>query len=212
MWSGLSTTDTIRLETQNRRAARLILKVPSSSPISQDQDILLAPAGLQFISIRRKLRQAMFCFKYFKGFHPEHLKLYRQLATCSKSAHNRRLTFGRTAHFVYTAAALFVFQDPEEYFEELSLLLCFFYMELPSRTNPFSSYVCFHQTLFFVFASLSLLIHLTGPSLFYSCTLLSMFAKALSHEQTTHTQAHTQNIHTCPHTFSPLAIASILSG
>ena len=75
VWSGLSTTDAIRLEKLNRRAARLILKVPSSSQISQDHDILLARAGLQLISIRRKLRQAMFCFKYFKGFHPEHLKL-----------------------------------------------------------------------------------------------------------------------------------------
>ena len=28
-----------------------------------------------FFLYRRKLRQAMFCFKYFKGFHPEHLKL-----------------------------------------------------------------------------------------------------------------------------------------
>ena len=75
VWSGLSTADTIRLEKLNRRAARLILKVPSSLQISQDHDILLARAGLQLISIRRKLRQAMFCFKYFKGFHPEHLKL-----------------------------------------------------------------------------------------------------------------------------------------
>ena len=73
VWSSLSTTDTIRLENVNRRAARLILKVPSSSQISQDHDILLARAGLQLISIRRKLRQAMFCFKYFKGFHPEHI-------------------------------------------------------------------------------------------------------------------------------------------
>ena len=74
VWSSLSTTRTIRLEKLNRRAARLILKVPSSSELSQDHDILLARAGLQLISIRRMLRQAMFCFKYFKGFLPEHLR------------------------------------------------------------------------------------------------------------------------------------------
>ena len=71
MWSGLSTADTIHLERLNHHASRLIQKVPSLSPISQDHDILLARAGLQLISIRRKLRQAMFCFKYFKDFHPE---------------------------------------------------------------------------------------------------------------------------------------------
>ena len=75
VWSSLSTTHTISLEKLNRRAARLILKVPSSSELSPDHDILLARAGLQLISIRRKLRQAMFCFKYFKGFLPEHLVL-----------------------------------------------------------------------------------------------------------------------------------------
>ena len=75
VWSGLSTPDSIRLQKLNYSAARLILNVPSSSQISQDHDILLRRAGLQLISIRRKLRQAMFCFKYFKDFHPEHLKL-----------------------------------------------------------------------------------------------------------------------------------------
>ena len=75
VWSSLSTTHTICLEKLNSRAARLILKVPSSSELSQDHDILLARAGLQLISIRRKLRQAMFCFKYFKGFLLEHLML-----------------------------------------------------------------------------------------------------------------------------------------
>ena len=50
--------DSIRLEKLDRPAARFILKVISSSQISQDHDILLAPARLQLISIRRKSRQA----------------------------------------------------------------------------------------------------------------------------------------------------------
>ena len=74
VWSGLSTTDSARHKKLNR-AGGLILKVLFTSQISQDHDILLARAGLQLISIQRKLRQAIFCSTYFEGFHPEHLKL-----------------------------------------------------------------------------------------------------------------------------------------
>ena len=77
MWLGLSTTDSILFEKLNGRAARFILKVPSSSQISQDHDILLARACLQLISIQRKLlRQATSASSISKlGFQPQHPKL-----------------------------------------------------------------------------------------------------------------------------------------
>ena len=165
VWSGLSTTDAIRLEKLNRRAARLILNVSSSSQISQDHDILLARASLQLISIRRKLFQAMFCFKHFKGFHTEHVKLAIDNWLPAPSRHtieqgSNTLRLPRSQKNIWKNSPFHcAFSTWNSLLEQI-------------RLSPTSASI---KHYFFCLASFSLLIHLTGPSLFYSCTLLSFF-------------------------------------
>ena len=178
VWSGLSTTDTIRLEKLNRRAARLILKVPSSSQISQDHDILLPRAGLQLISIRRKLRQAMFCFKYFKGFHPEHLKL----------AIDNWLPAPRRHTMEHRSSTLRV-PRPQKNMLKNSPFDCAF-----STWNSLPEHIRLS----------SLLIHLTGPSFFILAPCYRFFAKPLTRTHNTHASTNTKHTR-MPHTpSSPL--------
>ena len=134
VWSGLSTTDAIRLEKLNRRAAR---SYPKSSFFLANQSRSWHSARSCWSSAHLQSKKVtssdvlLQVLQRFSARAPQ--ACYRQLATCSKTSHN-----GTPQQHSSSS------KTPEEYLEELSLLLCFLYMELPSGTHPFISYVCFH--------------------------------------------------------------------
>ena len=71
VWSGISSTDSVKLERLNRKAARLIsnTKCRSDTP----HDILLARAGLQELSHRRHLFQVLFTYRFVHTDLPSHI-------------------------------------------------------------------------------------------------------------------------------------------
>ena len=71
VWSGLSQTDSSRLERLNRRAARLITRC--SRLCDLPHSVLLARAGLQELSQRRRLGQALFTFRFANVNLPAHI-------------------------------------------------------------------------------------------------------------------------------------------
>ena len=71
VWSGLSQTDSSRLERLNRRAARLITRC--SRLCDLPHPVLLARAGLQELSQRRRLGQALFTFRFANVNLPAHI-------------------------------------------------------------------------------------------------------------------------------------------
>ena len=73
-WCGLSNRDADVLERVQRRAARLVTGIRPSSDIPNS--ILLARAGLQPLSTRRHIEQAVFAFRFVLGSSlPHHLHL-----------------------------------------------------------------------------------------------------------------------------------------
>ena len=72
VWSGLSTTDTLRLERCNRSAARLIARLSPSSDVSHE--LVLARAGIQTLQRRRQAAQAKFCCRALGSRLPSHLQ------------------------------------------------------------------------------------------------------------------------------------------
>ncbi len=74
VWSGLSASDCARLERCNRRAARLISGIyRQSTGVDVPHDIILARAGLQLMTSRRKTAQALFVRRLLLHRLPEHL-------------------------------------------------------------------------------------------------------------------------------------------
>ena len=71
VWSSLSTTDTICLEKLNCRAAHLILKVPSSSQIRQDYDILLDRVWSSAYLHSKKVTSSDVLLQVFQRFSPQ---------------------------------------------------------------------------------------------------------------------------------------------
>ena len=121
VWSGLQTTDANLLEKCNRRAARLILKVRTSTSCDLPPDLLLARAGILRLEPRRKLEQVTFCIGYFaRNSQPIFRNLFQggfrllQLIRCN---------FGGRP---------FVFHSQRKRPTELPFLHSFFYLELSS--------------------------------------------------------------------------------
>ena len=71
-WSGLTSSDAVRLERNNRSAARLILKTSRKEDISHE--LLLSGAGLSTLEARRNVAQCAVVRKAFLGRHPGHLQ------------------------------------------------------------------------------------------------------------------------------------------
>ncbi len=71
-WCGLSGNDSVRLERCQRSAARLICGISPLSGYSHDS--ILARAGLQPLSVRRQLHQALFVRKIVTDRLPLHLR------------------------------------------------------------------------------------------------------------------------------------------
>ncbi len=72
VWSGLSASDIARLERCNRRAARLISGIDRHA-IDIPHALILARAGIQLLSVRRKIAQAQFVRKMLMHRLPDHL-------------------------------------------------------------------------------------------------------------------------------------------
>ena len=72
VWSGLTSSDAVRLERNNRSAARLILKTSRKEDISHE--LLLSRAGLSTLEARRNVAQCAVVRKAFLGRHPGHLQ------------------------------------------------------------------------------------------------------------------------------------------
>ena len=72
VWSGLSSSDAVPLERNNRSAARLILKIRRKEDISHE--LLLACAGLSTLEAWRNVAQCAVVRKAFLGRHPGHLQ------------------------------------------------------------------------------------------------------------------------------------------
>ena len=72
VWSGLTSSDAVRLERNNRNAARLILKTSRKEDISHE--LLLSRAGLSTLEARRNVAQCAVVRKAFLGRHPGHLQ------------------------------------------------------------------------------------------------------------------------------------------
>ena len=70
-WSGISSTDSVRLERLNRKAARLISNTRCRS--DTPHDILLARAGLQELLHRRHLFQVLFTYRFVHTDLPSHI-------------------------------------------------------------------------------------------------------------------------------------------
>ena len=82
-WSGAS--DAERLERVQRRAARLISNISALS--DTPHDILLARAGLQPLSRRRHIEQAVFAFRFVSGCSlPRHIQLLSHWLSAKPSA------------------------------------------------------------------------------------------------------------------------------
>ena len=72
VWSGLTSSDAVRPERNNRSAARLILKTSRKEDISHE--LLLSRAGLSTLEARRNVAQCAVVRKAFLGRHPGHLQ------------------------------------------------------------------------------------------------------------------------------------------
>ena len=71
-WSGLSSSDALCLERNNRSAAHLILKTSRKEDISHE--LLLSRAGLSTLEARHNVAQCAVVWKAFFGRHPGHLQ------------------------------------------------------------------------------------------------------------------------------------------
>ena len=72
IWSGLSSSDVVRLERNNRSAARLILKTSREDDISHE--LLLYRADLSTLEVRHNVAQCAVVRKALLGWHPGHLQ------------------------------------------------------------------------------------------------------------------------------------------
>lgn len=92
VWAGLTALDCARLERLNRKAGRLILKLPAASNLPHD--ILLARAGLPTLTERRQFAQIKFCFNalYRDSRLPEHLKQAVSVWTSSQTPSSHHMT------------------------------------------------------------------------------------------------------------------------
>ena len=85
VWSGLSPSYAEQLERVQRRAARLISNISALS--DTPHDILLARAGLQPLSRRRHIEQAVFAFRFVSGCSlPRHIQLLSHWLSAKPSA------------------------------------------------------------------------------------------------------------------------------
>ena len=71
VWCGLHKTDAVKLERLQRRAARLVARLPDLS--MHDNGLLLARAGLAPLSKRRDIELAVFAFRFRNGSLPDHI-------------------------------------------------------------------------------------------------------------------------------------------
>ena len=108
VWSGLSASDTKRLERCNKSAARLTTRISPSADVYHEH--LLARAGIQSLQKRREPAQFMFCCRALAGRLPAHLQSVVSAWLPGRSSHHmtRRehsVRLPRPRKSVYTAFA-----------------------------------------------------------------------------------------------------------
>ena len=85
-WSGMSTTDSKRLERCNRSAARLITQTNLCTHLPHS--VLLARAGLDNLQARRSISQCKLCYLLISNHQPVHLQNAFQLWLPTASTHS----------------------------------------------------------------------------------------------------------------------------